>query len=98
MSKFLTTIVIVALVVAFFYILLNKWRVWEYLQIHADGWLEKIWPRMAQKEILNQLFSCAFCTIWWMSVIICFFTAVFSGCWFFLLVPFCSTPISRFLI
>ncbi len=98
MSKFLMITVVVALVVTFLYTLLNKWKVWEYLQVHADGWLEEVWPRMAQKEILNQLFSCAFCTTWWMSVIICFFAAIFSGYWLFLLVPFCSTPISRYLV
>lgn len=99
MIKFLGTVLIVALVVTFFYTLLNKWGVWEYLQIHADGWMEENFPQFVWKDdLLNQLFSCTFCTTWWMSLIVCIFAAIFSGYWLFLLVPFCSTPISRFLV
>jgi len=99
MSKFLMAVIIVALVVTFIYTLLNKWKVWEYLQVHADGWLEKICPHLVWRYYpMNKLFSCVFCTTWWMSVIICIFAAIFSGYWLFLLVPFCSTPISRYLV
>lgn len=96
MSKFLMITVIVALVVTFLYTLLNKWKVWEYLQVHADDWFCIAFNK--DTDFFNQLFSCVFCTTWWMSVIICFFAAIFSGYWLFLLVPFCSTPISRYLV
>lgn len=98
MNSFLGIVVVVALVVAFLYILMNKWGIWEYLQVHADGWLEKIWPTLAWKGLFNQLFSCSFCTTWWMSVIICLVLAICIGNWAILLVPFCSTPISRYLV
>lgn len=96
MIKFLMIVIIVALVVTFLYTLLNKWRVWEYLQVHADDWFCVTFGK--DTDFFNRLFSCVFCTTWWMSVIICFFAAIFSGYWFFLLVPFCSTPISRYLV
>lgn len=98
MSEFLGIVAIVALVVTFFYTLMNKWGVWEYLQVHADSWLEKVWPRLAWKGLLNRLFSCPFCTIWWASVILCLVLTICTGNWLILLVPFCSTPISRHFV
>jgi len=93
---FLCSVFIVALVVAFLYTLFNKWGLWEYLQIHADAWLEKITKK--DTDILNRLFSCTFCTTWWLTVLVCLISLTFTGELFFLLVPFCSTPISRFLL
>ena len=98
MIKFLGSVFVVALVVTFLYSLLNKWSVWEYLQVNADSLLERIFPRLTKRGFFNQLFSCIFCTTWWMSVIICIFAAIFSGYWLFLLVPFCSTPVSKHLL
>ena len=69
MSSFLGTVVIVALAVAFFYTLMSKWGVWEYLQVHADAWASKITHK--DSDLFNQLFSCVFCTTWWTSVIVC---------------------------
>lgn len=96
MSSFLGTVVIVALVVAFFYTLMNKWGVWEYLQVHADAWTSKITHK--DSDLFNQLFSCVFCTTWWTSVIVCLVLAICIRDWAILLVPFCSTPISRYLV
>lgn len=96
MSSFLGTVVVVALAVAFFYTLMSKWGVWEYLQVHADAWASKITHK--DSDLFNQLFSCVFCTTWWTSVIVCLVLAICIGNWAILLVPFCSTPISRYLI
>lgn len=96
MSEFLEMTVIVALIVTFFYTLMNKWGVWEYLQVHADAWFEKVFHR--ETTLLNQLFSCVFCTTWWTSVILCLVLAICTGNWTILLVPFCSTPLSRHLL
>lgn len=98
MIKFIAAVFVVAFVVTFLYVLLSKWNVWEYLQVHADGWLERVWPSLAHRGFLNRLFSCVFCVSWWISVIICILAAVLSGYWLFLLVPFCSTSVSRYLI
>lgn len=96
MINFLAAVFIVSLVVTFLYILLSKWGVWEYLQVHADDWVSTITHK--ESDLLNRLFSCTFCTTWWTSVILCLFLLIFTGEWSFLLVPFCSTPISRHLI
>jgi len=95
--EFLAVVIIVATLVAFFYILLSKWGVWEYLQVHADGWVSKIFPRY-NGEILNQLFSCSFCTTWWVTFIPCLILALILKDASVLLIPLCSTPISRFLV
>ena len=96
MSEFLELVIIVALVVTFFYILMNKWGVWEYLHGHADAWVSKIIHR--DLDFFNRLFSCVFCTTWWTSVILCLILAICTNYWVVLLVPFCSTPISRYLV
>ena len=96
MSSFLGTVIIMALAVAFFYTLMSKWGVWEYLQVHADAWVLKITHK--DSDLFNQLFSCVFCTTWWTSVIVCLVLAIYIGEWNILLVPFCSTPISRYLV
>ena len=74
MTEFLELVIIVALVVTFFYILMNKWGVWEYLQVHADAWVSKIIHR--DLDFFNRLFSCVFCTTWWTSVILCLILAI----------------------
>lgn len=96
MNRFLVIVIVVALAVAFLYTLLWKFGVWEYLQVHADGWAEKVTHKSS--DFFNQLFSCTFCTTWWMSVIGCLVMAIVFGDWIVLLVPFCSTPISKYLI
>jgi len=96
MPNFLVIVIIVALVVAFFWTLLYKWNVWEYLQVHADAWFEKIFHK--ETSFFNKMFSCTFCTCWWMSVIICIFVALLSRDWHLLLVPFCSVPLSKFIL
>lgn len=96
MSNFLAEVLIVALFVAFIYILLNKWGIWEYLQVHADDWFSKVTHK--ETDFFNRLFSCTFCTTWWTSVVLCFVVFIFTGSWELLLVPFCSTPVSRYLV
>lgn len=92
-TQFLAVIVIVALAVSFIYLLFTKWHVWEYLQIHADGWLEKITHR--RTEFLNEAFSCIFCMGWWLSVIICVILLCITGDASYIIVPFCTVPIIR---
>ena len=39
--SFLVVAVILASVIAFLYILFNKWGLWESLQVNADDWVER---------------------------------------------------------
>ena len=96
MRQIIEFTVIIALADAFSIVLAYKWGVVEYLQVHADEWLYKLFR--VDTSLLNQLFSCNFCMSWWLS-------------WFFSLIllwvtkdvrvlaaPFLATPISRRLI
>lgn len=74
-------IIIVALSGAFVLALLNKWRVLEWLQVHAPG------------EFLHQLFSCHFCSSWWVCLIISLPLWWVIGPWA-AAVPVCSTMIA----
>lgn len=95
MLKFLETVLIVALAVSFIWTVLYKWGVWEYLQVHADAWFEDF--TQTESDLFNRMFSCTFCTCWWLSVLICIPSAVIAGDWHILLVPFCSVPLSKFI-
>ena len=84
MSNFLVLAVIVALCVAFFVTLLHKWGFVEYMQIHGD-------------DFLHKLFSCDFCISFWISAVIALFlVAVFTDI-SLLLIPILSTPLAKFL-
>jgi hypothetical protein len=94
--SFLVIAVILASVIAFLYILFNKWGLWEFLQVNADDWLERTFK--IKTDLLNRLFSCPFCTIWWISVIVCLFLAFSFWEPGYLAMPFVSTVISRKLL
>lgn len=96
MLKFLEAVVIVALVIAFIWEVLYKWGVWEYLQVHADAGFEKVFHK--ESSFFNKMFSCTFCTCWWLSVLSCILVTLISGDWRFLLIPFCSVPLTRFIL
>lgn len=83
MIDFVCWIAVVSLAAAFFLSLLSKWKVIEWLQVHAPS------------EFLYKLFSCKFCVSWWTCVIISLTLCVATG-WFALMaVPICSTIITR---
>ena len=90
---FVATILGVAYFVSFIYLWFSKLRVWEYLQIHADGWLEKITHK--RTEYLNEKFSCIFCLSFWMSMVICIVFAIINLDLSYLLIPPCTVPIVR---
>ena len=84
MNGLLVYSVIVALVAAFVVVLLKKWGVAEYMQVHGD-------------RFTSQLFSCDFCMCFWASVMIaCVSTVFVDGAWM-MAVPFLSTPLARYL-
>lgn len=84
MSKVLMMAVMVALLAAFVVLLLKKWGVTEWMQVHGDS-------------VSSRLFSCDFCMCFWASVMItCVSTVFVDGAWM-MAVPFLSTPIARYL-
>lgn len=78
--------IVVALVAAFVVVLLKKWGVAEYMQVHGD-------------RFISQLFSCDFCMSWWASVLVMLLSVWFVGDnAVYLLAPVLATPIARYLV
>lgn len=85
MQDFLGYMVIVALVAAFILLLLRKWRVIEWMQVHGN-------------DFFSEMAYCNFCLSWWVSVFLSVICAVITGDLTLLLIPFCSTPLIKYLI
>lgn len=85
MKAFLFYTVVVALVAAFLLTLLKKWGVVEYVQVHGNDFFVK-------------MFNCGFCLSWWAGVALAILLAFITGNPALLLVPFCSTMITRYLL
>lgn len=85
MVDYLILILLIALFSAFIISLLKKVGIIEWLQIHGS-------------ELISKLAHCDFCLSWWMNVIVSVTIALALGNWIFLLVPFFSTMITRFIL
>ena len=86
MNDLIAYSMIVALVAAFVVVLLKKWGVAEYMQVHGD-------------RFTSQLFSCDFCMSWWVSVLVMLLSVSFVGNnAVYLLAPVLATPIARYLV
>ena len=71
---------------AFVVVLLKKWGVAEYMQVHGD-------------RFTSQLFSCDFCMSWWASVLVMLLSVSFVGDnAVYMLAPVLATPIARYLV
>lgn len=92
MINFLLTATMVALGVSFSYALFAKWGIIEMFQVHADGWIAKVFPKY-RGDLFNRLFNCIFCTTWWISVLVCLILATVCKDLFLVTVPIFSTPI-----
>lgn len=82
---FVIWVLIVATVAAFLLSLLKKWGVIEYVQVHGN-------------EFFAKMFNCDFCLSFWAGVALAILLAFITGNPTLLLVPFCSTMITRFLL
>lgn len=77
--------VIIALISAFILILLGKWGVREWIQIHGN----KFFSKMA---------DCSFCMGFWISVILSVFFAIITQEVTYLLIPVIASPITRYIL
>ncbi len=82
---FVMWVLIVATLAAFILSLLKKWGVIEYVQVHGN-------------DFFSKMFNCNFCLSWWIGVYLSIMFAICIGNPLLLLVPFCSTTITRILI
>lgn len=85
MQEFLFYTVVVASVAAFGLTLLRKWKVIEWVQVHGNDFFAK-------------MFNCDFCLSFWAGVVLAILLAFITGDLMLLLVPFCSTMITRMII
>ena len=79
------SIVLVALAAAFVVLLVKKWGIAEWMQVHGD-------------KYMSQLFSCDLCMSFWSAMMICLFLACLydNGMW--VLAPMVTTPVTRILV
>ena len=79
------SVVLVALLAAFVVLLVKKWGIAEYWQIHGNDFVAK-------------LFSCDLCMSFWACVIISVVAMVASGDLRMMAVPFMAMPITRMMV
>ena len=85
MMNFVLSVVLVALLSAFVVIVLTKWQIREFIQVHGGN----IFGRMA---------DCDFCFGFWIAVLLSVgFTYAVGDCRL-LLIPLFSAPITRILL
>lgn len=85
MKAFLFYTVVTALVAAFGLTLLRKWGVVEWVQVHGNKFFAK-------------MFNCDFCLSFWAGLALSILFVFITGNPALLLVPFCSTMITRYLL
>ena len=85
MVYYVELIIMVALAAAFVVLLIKKWGWAEYIQIHGDKYLSK-------------LFSCDLCMSFWGAMVICLFLCCWEDEMFYLFLPMFTTPITRMLV
>lgn len=76
---------VVSLAAAFIVLLVKKWGVAEWMQIHGDDFSRK-------------LFSCDLCMSFWASCAVCVVLILFGCGMHVLLFPILSTPVTRMLV
>ena len=83
MIQFVCVVVLVALMASFLVLLLTKWGVVEWLQVHGD-------------ELLSKMASCSFCLSFWMCLLLTLVVVLGTDNALYMSVPFFATPITRF--
>lgn len=77
--------VCVALAAAFVVLLMKKWGIAEWYQVHGG-------------DFMSKLFSCDFCMSFWSAVVICAALAAVFNAPMMYFVPILSTPITRMIV
>lgn len=82
---FLCMVVLVALAATFIVLLVKKWEIDLWMQIHGDRFLSK-------------LFSCDFCMSFWAGVICALVVVMIMDSGWLMCIPVFSAPITRYLL
>lgn len=83
MTQLVTIVVLVALLASFLVLLLTKWGVVEWMQVHGD-------------TMLSKMASCSFCLSFWMCLLLTLVVVLGTDNALYMSVPFFATPITRF--
>jgi len=78
-------IVLVALMAAFIVLLVKKWGFAEWMQIHGD-------------KFLSKLFGCDLCMSFWAALVVCLILACWFDDNQLFFIPMFTTPITRMLV
>ena len=78
-------IILVALLAAFIVLLVKKWGWAEWMQIHGD-------------KFLSKLFSCDLCMSFWAGLFISFAFVCWYDDPIYILLPIFTTPVTRMLV
>ena len=84
MGDLLVASVLTGCLSAWVVILLKKWGVTEWVEVHGNAFFGK-------------LASCDLCLNWWISWVIVVVAVFATGLWWLLAVPFFSTALGRLL-
>lgn len=79
------SVVMVALLAAFVVLLVKKWGIAEYCQVHGT-------------DFVSRLFSCDLCMSFWACVIVSAVATAVSGDVRMTAVPFMAMPITRMMV
>lgn len=85
MSEFLEICIGISLAAAFVVLLVKKWGIAEWMQVHGD-------------RFSSQLFGCDLCMSFWAGVLLSLVAVAVSNDASYLLCPFFTTPITRMLV
>lgn len=81
----MNSIALVALAAAFVVLLIKKWGIAEWIQIHGDNFS-------------SRLFACDLCMSFWAAMVIAVLLSCIWNDSRFLFLPFFTTPITRMLV
>lgn len=85
MIMMIELMILIALGAAFVVLLIKKWGIAEWMQVHGNGFFSK-------------LFSCDLCMSFWAAVMLSVIIAMETGDVTMLVTPVFSTPITRMLV
>ena len=84
-GSFLCIVVLVALAATFIVLLVKKWEIDLWMQIHGD-------------ELTSRLFGCDFCMSFWAGVICTLVVVMITDSAWVFCIPVFSAPITRYLL
>ena len=85
MIMMIELMILIALGAAFVVLLIKKWGIAEWVQVHGNGFFSK-------------LFSCDLCMSFWAAVVLSVITAIMVGDVWIISLPMFTTPITRMLV